>query len=308
MAVQLWRLGDAEVLRIEEMVGPMFDPTTFFPDFDAAVFAAERSWLAPAHLAESGRIISSMHSWLVRVGGLNVLVDGCIGDGKDRQPFHRWTDLATDWPRRLAATGVAPEDVDVVLCTHLHVDHVGWNTRLEDGRWVPTFPNARYLFARAEVEAFRARRAQSRDADFDAVSDKVWDDSVLPVLEAGLADLVDGEHEVLADRLVAEPTPGHTPGSTSLALRDAPGRERALFTGDVFHHPIQVLRPDWNSAFCELPEQARATRRALLARLADRETLLMPAHFADPFAMRVVSSDAGLALRDAPCDERIPVR
>lgn len=305
MTVQLWRIGDAEVLRIEEMVGPLFDPVSFFPDHDAAVFAAERAWLAPAHLAESGRIISSMHSWLIRVGGLNVLVDGCIGNGKDRSPFHRWTDLATDWPARLAATGLVPEDVDVVMCTHLHVDHVGWNTRLEDGRWVPMFPNARYLFARAEVEHFRAERERSKSADFDAVSDKVWDDSVLPILEAGLAELVDGEHAFADGRLRMEPTPGHTPGSCSLGLRDAPGPERALFTGDVFHHPIQVRRPDWNSAFCEWPDQARATRRALLERLVDRDVLLMPAHFAEPFAMRVVSAPDGFALRDAPCDHRI---
>ncbi|HSG89385.1 MAG TPA: MBL fold metallo-hydrolase [Pseudomonadales bacterium] len=293
MSVQVWSLDDVEVARIEEMVGPMFDPVSFFPDFDPALFAAHADWLEPAHVAPGGRIVSSMHSWLLRLpraggGSFHVLVDGCIGDHKDRMPYHRWTDLDSGWPRRLAAAGVTPEEIDVVLCTHLHVDHVGWNTRREGDRWVPTFPNARYLFSRAEIDAFRARRAEAKASDFEAVGDKVWDDSVLPILDAGLADIVDGTHAVHGERLRMEPTPGHTPGSISLCLADAAdGRDRALFTGDVFHHPVQVVRPDWNSAFCELPEQARTTRRQLLERLADTDALLMTAHFATPFAARV---------------------
>ncbi|MEE4299186.1 MAG: MBL fold metallo-hydrolase, partial [Pseudomonadales bacterium] len=274
MAVEVWRFGDAAVARIEEMVGPMFDPVSFFPDHDPAVMAAARERFGPAQIADSGRIVASMHSWLIRVEDRTVLVDGCIGNHKDRQPFHRWSGLETDWPKRLAAAGVRPEEIDFVMCTHLHVDHVGWNTQLVDGRWVPTFPNARYLFAREEVEHFRAEQDAAPTEAFDAVSRKVWADSVLPVLDAGLADLVEGVHEVVAGRVCMEPTPGHTPGSASLLLRD--DAERALFTGDVIHHPIQVLRPDWNSDFCALPEQARATRRSVLERCADRGALLMP--------------------------------
>jgi glyoxylase-like metal-dependent hydrolase (beta-lactamase superfamily II) len=285
MSVQCWHLGDAEVLRIEELIGPMFDPVEFFPDHDAAIMAAARARFGADQIADNGRIIASMHSWLLRVEGRTVLVDGCIGDDKDRQPFHRWHELHTDWPRRLAAAGVTPDEIDFVMCTHLHVDHVGWNTRLVDGRWVPTFPNARYLFSGTEVEHFRAQREAPVSEPFEAVSKKVWDDSVLPVLDAGLADLVEGVRAVIPDRVVMEPTPGHTPGSASLVLRD--DAERALFTGDAIHHPVQVLHPDWNSAFCEVPDQARATRRALLGRAADGGALLMPAHFGWPHAARV---------------------
>ena len=285
MGIECWDVGGAEVARIQEQIGPMFDPRTFFPDYDAAVLAQVRRLLGDAHVAESGRIVSSIHSWLIRIDGRNVLVDGCIGDHKDRHPYRRWHELESDWSLRLAAVGVTPADIDYVMCTHLHVDHVGWNTRKEDGRWVPTFPNARYLFSRKEVEHFHAERDAAATDEFDAVSKRVWDDSVLPVLDAGLVDFVDGVHPVLADRLVMEPSPGHTPGSCSLVLRD--DVERACFTGDMVHHPVQVYRPDWNSSFCELPEQARRTRRAWLERCADSSALLMTAHFGAPFATRV---------------------
>ena len=211
MGIECWDVGGAEVARIQEQIGPMFDPRTFFPDYDAAVLAQVRRRLGDAHVAESGRIVSSIHSWLIRIDGRNVLVDGCIGDHKDRHPYRRWHELESDWSLRLAAVGVTPADIDYVMCTHLHVDHVGWNTRKEDGRWVPTFPNARYLFSREEIEHFRAERDAAATDEFDAVSKKVWDDSVRPVLDAGLVDFVDGVHPVLADRLVMEPSPGHTP-------------------------------------------------------------------------------------------------
>ena len=294
MSVECWQLGDARVLRIEEMVGPMFDPTTFFPDHDAAVMAAARERFGPDQIADNGRIIASMHSWLLEVEGRTVLVDGCIGDCKDRQPYRRWHELQTDWPRRLALAGVTPEQIDFVMCTHLHVDHVGWNTRLVDGRWVPTFPNARYLFSADEVDHFREEYGRPPSDEFEAVSRKVWEDSVLPVLDAGLVDLVEGVRAVIPDRVVMEPTPGHTPGSASLFLCD--DVERALFTGDVIHHPVQVLQPDWNSAFCEIPEQARATRRALLERAADTDALLMPAHFGWPYAARIHRSGSAFDL------------
>lgn len=291
---ECWHVDGVQIHRVEEMAGPLFDPKLFFPEHEPEEFEALARRLGSAHVHEHGNLMASMHSWLLRLPGCNVLVDGCIGDGKDRMPFRDWHELGTDWSANLAAAGVGPEDIDYVMCTHLHVDHVGWNTVLRDGRWVPTFPNARYLFARSEVAFFSERRAAENSAAFDAVSDKVWDDSVLPVLEAGLADLIDGEHELLPGRLRLEPTPGHTPGSTTLVLHD--GADQALFTGDCIHHPVQVLRPEWNSAYCEIPEQARATRRALLERLADRPALLMPAHFAAPHAARVTTDGDGFDL------------
>ena len=302
MSVQRWQVAGAVVDRIEEMLGPLFDARSFFPDHDEAVLERVRLRLGDDHVTERGRIIASMHSWLVRIDGKLVLVDGCIGDGKDRQPYHRWTGMDSGWEARLASVGVTPEQIDFVCCTHLHVDHVGWNTRLRDGRWQPTFPNARYLFSKREVEHARELRAQPKADDFARVSDKVWDDSVLPVLEAGLVDEVGDGHDLLPGRLHIEATPGHTPGSCSIVLCEH-GEDRALFTGDVCHHPVQVFEPDWNSDFCEDAEQARRTRRALLGRLADGGALMMPAHFGWPHAVRIHRAGDGFDLEFVEPDE-----
>jgi glyoxylase-like metal-dependent hydrolase (beta-lactamase superfamily II) len=293
MTVQRWGVGSASVARVEELLGPLFDPVRFFPDYDAQVLESLREWLGPDHLASDGNIISSIHSWLIEIDGRRVLVDGCIGDDKDRMPFRDWHEMRTPWLDNLHAAGCTPEDVDFVLCTHLHVDHVGWNTRLDNGRWVPTFPNARYLFAATELEFWQARRAQQHADAFDVVGDKVFDDSVLPVVEAGLVDLVDGTHRIL-DGLLIEPAPGHTPGSVTLEL-DA-GGGRTLFTGDILHHPLQVRLPEWNSAFCELPAEARATRRRVLEHCAETGALLMPAHFGWPHAGTISRHDEGFTI------------
>ena len=181
----------------------------------------------------------------------------------------------------LAAAGVAPEAVDFVCCTHLHVDHAGWNTRLVDGRWVPTFPNAKYIFARKEYEFWESLHKEGAQARVP----NVYDDSVLPVMEAGQAVLVDMDHQ-LDNGIWLEPAPGHTPGHILVNLKS--GDEHAIFSGDVIHHPIQLLRPDWSSRACEDPELSAATRRALLERVADTATLLAPAHFASPTMGHVV--------------------
>ena len=285
MDIQRWQVGGASVTRVKELLGPLFDPTRFFPDYDAAVMDSLRDWFGPHHLAPDGNIISSIHSWLIEIDGRRVLVDGCIGNDKDRMPFRDWHEMQGSWLDNLHAAGCTPEDVDFVMCTHLHVDHVGWNTRLENGRWVPTFPNARYLFSTTEFEFWQARRALEDNAAFEAVASKVFDDSVLPVVEAGLVDLVDGRHDI-DDALHIEPAPGHTPGSVTLELDHGSGRAhgRALFSGDIMHHPIQIRLPDWNSNFCELPEEARATRRRVLEHCAQSGALLMPAHFGWPHA------------------------
>ena len=189
---------------------------------------------------------------------------------------------------RLRAVGVAPEDIDIVLCTHLHADHVGWNTKLENGRWVPTFPNARYLFSRIEKEHFDPevgdRRAQSPGRS------QMYDDSVLPVLQSGQALLLEGDHAI-DDRMVVEPAPGHTPGHVILKLNDGGGR--GLFCGDVLHHPVQVYEPTWNTRFCELPAEAAATRRRVLEHCAEHNALLFPTHFAAPHVAAIRSSGTG---------------
>jgi len=186
--------------------------------------------------------------------------------------------LRTRFLEDLRAAGVAPEAVDVVICTHLHVDHVGWNTRLADGRWVPTFPRARYLFARREWEHWTSEEEDG--------TKRILADSVAPVLDAGLAELVEMDHRV-SDGIWLEPTPGHTPGHVSVRLH-ADGAD-AVITGDLMHHPVQVAEPAWQSAFDTDPAQARATRRAFCARYADRPVDVLGTHFHHPTAGRIVS-------------------
>ena len=281
--MQTWQVGDVRISRIEELMGPLFDPTTFFPDYDAEVMQRHHDWLYPDHLASNGNIVASMHSWLIETAHHNVLVDACIGNDKDRMPFRDWHQMQTPYLDRLAETGVTPEQIDFVLCTHLHVDHVGWNTRLHNGTLVPTFPNASYLFSRVEYEYWKEERDRDGQVAFERVNNKTFDDSALPIMD--LAQLIEGEHALIDDLLLIKPTPGHTPGSISLCLSSH--SQQALFTGDIFHHPIQVYQPEWNSDFCAQPEQARTTRRETLEYCAEEGALMMPAHFGRSHAGRV---------------------
>src|SRR5262249_49554992 len=213
-------------------------------------------------------------------------VDTCVGNDTargGRAPFPLMHPSSLEDP---AAGGVATESVYVVLCTHLHVDHVGWNTRLHGGRWVPTFPRARYLFARREWEHWSAQR--------DDDTRRIMADSVAPVLEAGLAHLVEMDHRV-SDELWLEPTPGHTPGHVSVRLRGGDGE--AVITGDLMHCPIQVAELDWSSHFDSDPAHARTTRRAFCARYADADVAVLGTHFHHPTVGRIVSAADGWRFR-----------
>lgn len=272
--------GGVTVDRVVEFEGPFFD-LSFFPDATAGLIAAEDAWLKPHSLGEHGELIGSIHSYVVRTPHHVVLVDTCMGNDK-RRSNPKWSNMQTPWLRGLRAIGVEREDVDFVLCTHLHVDHIGWNTQLSNGRWAPTFPNARYLFNKPEFEAFeRLRNHPGIDGSFD--------DSLLPVLDAGQVQWVETDHAI-DDFLWLEPSPGHTPGHLSLNLK-APGGQ-ALFCGDAIHHPVQIAYPEWNSAVCWTPTLSHATRRGIVERLADTSTVLLPAHFATPTAGRIISHGA----------------
>jgi glyoxylase-like metal-dependent hydrolase (beta-lactamase superfamily II) len=277
----IWQIGNNKITRIEEMIGPLFDPVQFFPDFHPDSFAQHRDWLYPNHVDEkSGRIIASMHSWLIETGHHNILIDTCIGNDKPRMPYRNWHEMQTPWLTNLTNTGVTPEDIDFVMCTHLHVDHVGWNTQLKDGQWVPTFPNAKYIFSDTEYEFWKAEREQKDGDDFAAVNNQTFDDSVVPIMH--LAELVSGETELITDLLTIKPAPGHTPGSIAIELSSK--KELGVFTGDICHHPIQVVNPQWNSAFCELPDQAIRTRLNILEQCHNQNALMLPAHFGPGFA------------------------
>ncbi len=272
------RLGETSIARIEESYFTDFKAADFFPDWRPEVVDEHRRWLVPGHFEEArGTLKLSVHSWLIRTPRHTVLVDACVGNDK-RSDTPAWHMKSWPYLARLAAAGVGPEHVDFVLCTHMHADHVGWNTRLSNGRWVPTFPNARYVFGKTEYEAYTAIDRET------AGGRPSFQESVLPVVQAGRALMVEGPH-ALGDGFLIEPAPGHTPGHVTIKL-DA-GEDRAIFTGDIMHHALQVHYPRWSTEFCADPEMARVTRRRVLEYCAESGALLMPAHFGAPHAARI---------------------
>jgi glyoxylase-like metal-dependent hydrolase (beta-lactamase superfamily II) len=238
---------------------------------------------------ESKMVLVSVHTWLVRTPQATILVDTCNGNHKHRPNMPAMGNLNTPWLERLAAEGVQPEDVDYVICTHIHLAHVGWNTRLVDGEWVPTFPNAKHLFNRTEFEFWRPDNPGQADLEFNS---GVFDDSVKPVFDRDLVVLWDGDHQV-DDSIRLEVAAGHTPGH-AVAWLESKG-DRALFSGDSMHSAMQVFEPGWNSGFCLAADEAIATRRRLIERCAEQNALLCPAHFSAPHAFRVVPRGKGLA-------------
>jgi glyoxylase-like metal-dependent hydrolase (beta-lactamase superfamily II) len=273
------KLGQFALSRVIESEGPLLDAKVFFPDSNPEVFREHKHWLEPTHVdPASGQLILCMQSYVLRTGRHTILVDACVGNDKDRAA-HRMSWHMQSWPylENLARAGCKPEDIDFVLCTHLHTDHVGWNTRLENGRWVPTFPNARYIFARKEYAFWEARAKSGQPQSFL--------DSVVPIIEAKRAVLVAGDHQI-DDGVWFEPAPGHTEGNVILNVRSE--GKHALLCGDVIHHPVQLVHPEWSSRACEDKALSAITRRAMLDRIADTDTLLAPAHFASPSVGRVV--------------------
>jgi glyoxylase-like metal-dependent hydrolase (beta-lactamase superfamily II) len=244
---------------------------------DTALVSANAGWLAPTFLdLASNRFDLVFQTYLIRLEDAVVVVDPCVGNGKTRKMLEYFDHLDTNFLERFEATGVDVEAVTTVFCTHLHCDHCGWNTRLRAGRWVPTFPNARYIFVRREFDRWDPRQAGHQPVGYN---EGVFEDSVLPVLEAGLADLV-ADHHRLGAGLSIEPAYGHTSGHSMLRLTS--GVRDAYFIGDAFHHPLQILRPELDLGGCDNLADATATRRRLRARFAGTETLVIPAHFPVP--------------------------
>ena len=207
------KLGAATVRRIEESYEPNFDAKMFFPDWKPEVVQQHRDWLMPNHYDEASNSLKlSVHSWLLTVGGKRILIDTCVGNHKSRPHRPKWHLMETTYLERLKAAGVEPDQVDMVMCTHLHVDHVGWNTRLENGKWVPTFKNAKYVFSRTDYDHYLKLDNDPKTGPANAGS---FRDSVLPVVEAGLTQMVEGAAQ-LDENLKVEPAPGHTPGTIAI--------------------------------------------------------------------------------------------
>ncbi|MFG2666493.1 MBL fold metallo-hydrolase [Streptomyces sp. NPDC048387] len=267
-----WNLGDIVVRRVDEIELPRRTGPWLLPDATREVLD-EAPWLRPDFAdADVPRLAS--HSFAVEAGGLRIVVDTGIGNDKPRvNPA--WNGLDTDFPQRLAAAGFPPESVDLVITTHLHTDHVGWNTRLTGGDWVPTFPRARYLVGRTEWDHWAA-------ADLDEPRRQMFRDSVTPVRDAGQYDLVDvpARGREVAPGVLLVPAPGHTPGQVAVELRGSD--RRALITGDSIHHPVQLSHPHVTSCVDIDPAQAVRTRAQLLDALADTDALLLGTHFPQP--------------------------
>ena len=290
MSTDIWQLGDVKITRILEL------SATRTPDFGYRNLSTEEilreTWLQPHFATEDGQLKSCIQAFVVDTGDHRVIVDTCVGNEKDRgNPA--WNQLQGPFLQDLAAAGYPRESIDTVLCTHLHIDHVGWNTMRVDGNWVPTFPNARYLFGRVEWEHWQQETVEAIAGDVDrelaaAVIDcaAVTNDSIRPVIEAGLHELVDMDHQV-TDEIRLEPTPGHTPGHVSVVINSA--GKRGVITGDLMHHPIQCALPDVASKFDHNIDRACETRKDFMKRYADGDVLVFGTHFAAPTAGHFVS-------------------
>ena len=281
-------LGRLSVSKIHETQADM-PMLMALPELDRSDLAGLRRWWRSEELTEepqTSMIRLSVQSYVLRSGGLNILVDSCNGNDKARSvPFAHM--LQTPYLALLAAEGLRPEDISVVLCTHLHGDHVGWNTRLENGRWIPTFPNARYVFTRRDYEFFSTQTTE-------ALHREAYEDSILPIVEAGLADLVEPDHIVqreIEDGVWLEDAHGHSPGCVTVHARS--GGDRAIFSGDVFHHPVQLVRPSMPFFADEDRAAATAARLKLLQAHADTDSVFFPAHFPGRSAGRVLRDREG---------------
>ncbi|MFS8204256.1 MBL fold metallo-hydrolase [Streptomyces sp. CWNU-52B] len=291
--VQTLVLGDVEVTRVVEWHRPFLTASEFLPDVGAGVWKDNEHWLAPDHWQpDSDRTVIALQSWVLRSAGRTVLVDTGGGNGRERPGmapyFHQ---CEGDFLDLLARAGVRPQDVDVVVNTHLHVDHVGWNTVDADGQWVPTFPEAQYLIPAADDFHYGPDNGYGNGVQ--EVDRLIYEDSIAPVHRAGQSVLWDGLHRI-DEHLTLESAPGHTPGSSVLRLSS--GSDRAVFVGDLLHSPVQILDPCCNSSACLNPQQAAASRRRILERAADERELLVPAHFGGAGAVEVRRDDGGFAL------------
>ena len=270
-----WTIGDVRITKIVEMVGEGFGEF-LIPDAQKQKLATIH-WLHPDHLGLRGGLKLSVHSFVIEADGKRILVDTNVGNGKKRKvPI--WNRLSMPWLDDLRRAGFAPDTIDIVLCTHLHIDHVGWNTMFENGAWRPTFPNARYIFVKDEYDYWKGRLDDPARAELFA-------DSIVPVVEAGLVDLVSRDAEI-APGLRLVPTPGHT--EDHVALRVESNGHHALITGDFVHHPAQFAHPEWSSSFDTSPARSVATRHAMFAELAKDKTLVLGTAFPDPSAGHVV--------------------
>lgn len=262
-----WTVGRVKITEVVEL--ETVGSTRFILPLASNAEIQKLPWLIPHFATEEGRLKMSIHSLVVETPTRRIVVDTGLGNDKQGRNVPTWNHRSTPFLETMTAAGFPPDSIDTVLCTHLHVDHVGWNTKLVDGKWVPAFPNARYLFGRTEYEHWRDHSTEPDKA-------AVFGDSVQPIVDAGRADLIPGDHR-RCDEISMIPTPGHSPGHMSVLIQS--DGEQGLLTGDVAHHPCQMAHLDWSSTADSDQAQSAATRRELFARFADTSTLVIGGHF-----------------------------
>jgi glyoxylase-like metal-dependent hydrolase (beta-lactamase superfamily II) len=280
-------VGDLTIQRIIEQEGKFLPVHDMLPDLKPEVLAENREWLKAANaLDDTDTLLLCFQSYVVETPHHTILIDTCIGNDKPRPARPMWNKKTDDtYMRAMKAAGVSVGDIDYVMCTHLHVDHVGWNTRMENGRWVPTFPKARYIFGKTEYDHWSRENAKAEVPPFA--------DSVLPVVEAKRADMVNDDFSI-GDHVRLLPTPGHTPGHVAITFGHG-GKEEAVFGGDLMHTPLQLRYPELSPRFDVDPKQAAATRRSFLERYCDSDTVCCMAHFPSPSSGRIKRKGNGFS-------------
>lgn len=292
--IRTWKIGDVEITRLVEVNNWEDDITMLLPDATPETVLAY-PWLQPHFATPEGKMIISFQCFVMRTPGHQIMLDTCIGADRQRE-FDIFTNMQTNFLEDLAHAGFDRNEIDVVLCTHLHFDHVGWNTHLVDGAWVPTFPNARYLFGRKEYEHWKMLEETNSYHDLNHMTD-----AVRPVVDAGLVDLIEADHDICTE-INLRPTPGHTPGHVSIEI-DSGGR-RAIVTGDMMHNPIQFERPTDTGRFDMDQAKASETRQRFVDDMANTDTFVIGSHFSDPTGGYVIRDTDGCRLEPAPAGKK----
>lgn len=264
-----------------------FSPLDFVvPGITPEQVEQHAAWLKPAFVTADNRVNMSFHSYILKTPSHTILIDACVGNDKERSLRPSWHRQNYKYLENLKRLGVQPQDIDFVCCTHMHADHVGWNTYLQDGHWVPTFPKARYVFAKTEYEHWEQAHRHALARGLDAPNHGSFADSVLPVVDAGQAVMVNSGFEFEAG-IELHDAHGHTSGNCMLDARSQGAH--AVFAGDILHTPAQLIDLSLSSRFCHDSGQAAQTRSELVHRLADTQTLLFSGHFPSPTAGRIVA-------------------
>lgn len=280
-----WKVGTATITKIVEIEGA--GGTKFILPQASPDVVREMDWLIPRYATADGRLRMAIQSYVIEAGKRRIVVDTCLGNDKQGRHIPIWNNLNTPYLFKLTEAGFAPETIDTVVCTHLHVDHVGWNTRLVNGRWVPTFPNAKYLFGKTEYD-FWSNQEVSKEQQL------VFADSVKPVVDAGQAELIANERQI-SEEISTFPTPGHSPGHLSIRIRS--DGEEAVLLGDVAHHPVQFEHLDWSSTFDSDAKASARMREELFGKLAGTKVRIFGGHFDPGYA---VSEGRAFRLYETP--------